>query len=108
MRGLNFAVKKGWASELFHFFQPVGTEIPIPFVQYYCFGLQLVEDLKGERSKNGSKKVNIILFSIQRAKKVESDSPELVDFAIGLVNSMLNLPDGQVKIFRRIKIAEVL
>ena len=27
----------------------------------------------------------------QRAKKVVSDSPELVDFAIGLVNSVLNL-----------------
>ena len=45
---------------------------------------------------------------IQRAKKVVSDSPGLVDFAIGLVNSVLNLPDGQVKIFRRIKITEVL
>ena len=32
----------------------------------------------------------------------------IVDFAIGLVNSVLNLPDGQVKIFRRIKITEVL
>ena len=44
----------------------------------------------------------------KRAKKVVSDSPELVDFAIGLVNYVLNLPDGQVKIFRRIKITEVL
>ena len=40
----------------------------------------------------------------QRAKKVVSDSPGLVDFAIGLVNSVLNLSDGQAKIFRRIKI----
>ena len=32
----------------------------------------------------------------QRAKKVVSDSPGLVDFVIGLVNSVLNLPDGQV------------
>ena len=32
----------------------------------------------------------------QRAKKVVSDSPGLVDFAIGLVNSVFNLPDGQV------------
>ena len=45
---------------------------------------------------------------IQCAKKVVSDSPGLVDFAIGQVNSVLNLPDGQVKIFRRIKITEVL
>ena len=44
----------------------------------------------------------------QRAKKVVSDSPGLVDFAIGPVNSVLNLPDGQVKIFRRSKITEVL
>ena len=28
-----------------------------------------------------------------------SDSPGLVDFAIGLVNSVLNLPDGQVNYF---------
>ena len=44
----------------------------------------------------------------QRAKKVVSDSPGLVDFAIGLVNSVLNLPDGQEKIFLRSKITEVL
>ena len=28
-----------------------------------------------------------------------SDSPGLMDFAIGLVNSVLNLPEGQVKYF---------
>ena len=44
----------------------------------------------------------------QRAKKVVSDSPGLVDFAIGLVNSVLNVPDGQDKIFLRSKITEVL
>ena len=33
----------------------------------------------------------------QCAKKVASDSPGLVDFAIRIVNSVLNLPDGQVK-----------
>ena len=36
---------------------------------------------------------------LQRAKKVVSDSPGLVDFAIGLVNSVFNLPDGQVMFF---------
>ena len=35
----------------------------------------------------------------QRAKKVVSDSPGLVDFAIGLVFFVLNLPDGQVLFF---------
>ena len=44
----------------------------------------------------------------QRAKKVVSNSPGLVDFAIGLVNSVLNLPDRQAKIFWRIKITKVL
>ena len=44
----------------------------------------------------------------QRAKKVVSDSPGLVDFAIRLVNSVLNLSDGQAKIFQRIKITKVL
>ena len=33
----------------------------------------------------------------QRAKKVVSDSPGLVDFPIRLVNSVLNLPDGPGK-----------
>ena len=37
--------------------------------------------------------------SQQRAKEVVSDSPGLVDFAIGLVNSVFNLPDGQVMFF---------
>ena len=38
-------------------------------------------------------------YSFQRAKKVVSDSPRLVDFAIGLVSFVLNLPDGQVLFF---------
>ena len=37
--------------------------------------------------------------STQRATKVLSDSPGLVDFAIGLVNSVFNLPDGQVMFY---------
>ena len=35
----------------------------------------------------------------QRAKKVVSDSLGLVDFAYGLVNSVFNLPNGQVMFF---------
>ena len=38
---------------------------------------------------------------LQRAKKVVSDSPGLVDFAFGLVNSVVNLPDGQVRFFEQ-------
>jgi len=33
-----------------------------------------------------------------------SDSPGLVDFAIGLVNSVFNLPNGQVKLFEEFKL----
>ena len=45
---------------------------------------------------------------LQRAKKVVSDSPGLVDFAIGLVNYVINLPDGEVKFFEEFKITEKL
>ena len=43
-------------------------------------------------------------ISSQLAKKVVSDSLGLVDFAIGLVNSVLNLPDGQVEFFEKFKL----
>ena len=42
--------------------------------------------------------------SLQRAKKVVSNSPGLVDFAIRLVNFVPNLPDGQVKVFENFKL----
>ena len=42
----------------------------------------------------------------QHAKKVVVDSPGPVDFPIGLVNSVLNLPDGQVKFCCEILITE--
>ena len=35
-------------------------------------------------------------MTCQRAKKVVSDSPGLVDFVIGLLIFVLNLPSGQV------------
>ena len=41
---------------------------------------------------------------MQCAKKVVSDSPGLVNFAIGLVNSVINLPDVQVKFFEEFKL----
>ena len=40
----------------------------------------------------------------QCAKKVVSDSQGLVDFAIGLVIFVLNLPDGQVFVFEKFKL----
>ena len=51
-------------------------------------------------------KVNFKTFqkNTQCAKKVVSDSPGLVDFAIRLVNFVLNLPNGQVKFFEEFKL----
>jgi len=46
--------------------------------------------------------------STQRAKKVESDNPGIVDFAIGLVIFLLNLPNGQVLFFGEIQFTEGL
>ena len=40
----------------------------------------------------------------QHAKKVVSDSLRLVHFTIGLVNSVHNFPDGQVKFFEEFKL----
>ena len=44
----------------------------------------------------------------QRARIVVSDSQGLVDFAIEQVNSVLNLPDGQVNFISEIQITEEL
>jgi len=44
----------------------------------------------------------------QRVKKVVFDNLGLVDFAIGLVISILNLPDGKMKFFGEIQITEEL
>ena len=51
-------------------------------------------------------KVNFKTFqkNMQCAKKVVSDCPGLVDFAIRLVNFVLNLPNGQVKFFEEFKL----
>ena len=45
---------------------------------------------------------------MQRAKKVVSDSPGLVEFAIGLVIFVPNLPEGHVLVLEEIQITEGL
>ena len=45
---------------------------------------------------------------MQHAKKVVSDSLGLVDFTVGLVIFVLNLPDGQALFFVEIQITEGL
>ena len=44
------------------------------------------------------------MLTIKHAKRIVSDSPGLVDFAIGLVNSVINLSDGQVNFFEEFKL----
>ena len=46
------------------------------------------------------------MISMQCANKVVSDSPGQVDFAIRLVNSVLNLPNRQVKHFEEFNLQE--
>ena len=44
-----------------------------------------------------------LMILLQRVKKVVSDSLRLVDFAIGPVNSVFNLLDGQVMFYKEFK-----
>ena len=50
----------------------------------------------------------VFKYCHQRAKKVMSDSPGPVDFAVQLVIFVLNLSDGQVLFFGEIQITEGL
>ena len=77
--------KKG--KELFFLFLWIGKGLQWYFAY---FALML---LKGTSFK--------LSVGDQRAKKVMSDSPGLVDFAIGLLKSVLNVSDSQMNSFFR-------
>ena len=47
-----------------------------------------------------------LMVRLQHAKIAVSASPELVDFGIRLVNSVVDLPDGRVKVLGEIQITE--
>ena len=81
---------------------------------FFFFSYPQTTILKSSRLFGGSKKqalkevkrynlVSCALYN-QRAKKLVSDRPRVVDFAIVLVNSVLNLPDGQVTFFEEFKL----
>ena len=53
-------------------------------------------------------RIKVWVYVVQHAKKVVSDSPGLVDFAIEPVIFVFNLPDGQVLCFGEIQITEGL
>ena len=48
--------------------------------------------------------VKLALYRPQYAKKVVSNSLGLVDFAFGLVNTVLNLPNRQVNFLGKFKL----
>ena len=56
--------------------------------------------------KKGSE-LGLILKVRQSAKIVVSDNPGLVDFAIGLVKSVFNLPDEQVMFFEEFELIQI-
>ena len=58
--------------------------------------------------EEGETKTGNPTATVQRAKKVTSDSPGLVDFAIRLVIFVLSFSDGQVLFFWEIQITEGL
>ena len=62
------------------------------------------DKLYSNRVTSDKKRIHTPPLSPQRAKKVVSDSPGLVDFAIGLLNSVINLPNRQVKFFEKFKL----
>ena len=62
----------------------------------FCLQFDVVKRIKKRIPENKAKR-NLD----QHAKKVVSDNPGLVDFVIRLVNSVLILPDRQVKFFLR-------
>ena len=71
--------------------------------QTMLFILQVLMDM-GVNESNWTTTILTVMQSniynmAQRAKKVVSDSPGLVDFPIGLVNSVFNFPDGPVMFF---------
>ena len=86
------------------------TKKPCLSLQVYLAGTKNSAS-KRNRAIQGTQKRNFhwILNSLsvkknQCAKKVMSYSLRLVDFTIGLVNYVLNLPDGQVMFLREFKL----
>ena len=72
------------------------------FKSALCFRL----DIKNKVLVNGMASTSCyvdLVSSVQRSR-VLSDSPGRVDFAVGIANSVLNLPNGQVNFFEEFKL----
>ena len=81
---------------------PEGPDIKC-FVIFLAFHFN-----SNKRTTRANQNSRLGTYNNQHAKKVVSDSPGLVDFAIRLVIFVLNLPDGQVLFFGEIQITEGL
>ena len=77
-------------------------------IQFHCFSEQRQTHATFDWFIELIRQSEQILAMKQRAKKGVSDNPGLVDFDIGLVNSVFSLPDGQVMFFWGIRITEEL
>ena len=64
--------------------------------KWFCHSGSQTLFFGGREATTGNASAVCRLVVNQRAKKVVSDSPGLVGFAIRLVNSVLNLPEVQV------------
>ena len=88
-------------------------QVQLHMVHLFCFLLKgvclsvftsigpwsLLQNFVIWRNNYKYKLLSFPLNSVQRPKKVVSSGPGLVDFAIGLVNSVFNLPYWQVMFF---------
>ena len=93
--------------------------LPENRVRFSAFGNVFVH-VNQHGSRNNRSKLALVSYVLQAAcslkcqnadqhtKKVVSNRPGLVDFAIGLVNPDLNLPKGQVENREKIQSTEVL
>ena len=95
----------------FHKLLPLSTKFPSVFSQFFnCFVFLVfipffrVSTYFSSPFQSPSFPIPFLLC--QHAKKVVSDSPGLMDFAIGLVIFALNLPNVQVLFFGEIQIKD--
>ena len=71
---------------------------------HYCDHHWTIKSRWHQRGLENNKNDSVIFTLAQRAKKVVSDSLGLVDFAFGLLNSVFNLPNGQVNFLGKFKL----
>ena len=64
--------------------------------------------MKMHKQKSGHRQDSTVKINLLSNVQTMSDSQWLVEFVLGLLNSVLNLPVGPVKFFGGIQITKVL